>query len=53
MASFMDTEGSLIKEINIQRKSINGSQVSAVLAVSYRFFFKFIHIVIHFHPWRC
>ena len=41
MASFMDTEGSVVKEINIQRKSINGSQVSAVLAVSYRFVFKF------------
>lgn len=29
MASFMDSNGSLLKEINIQRKSINGSQVSA------------------------
>ena len=41
MASFMDAEGSVVKEINIQRKSINGSQVSAVLAVRYRFVTKF------------
>ncbi|KAL9971414.1 hypothetical protein ACROYT_G023934 [Oculina patagonica] len=30
MASFMDSKGSLLKEINIQRKSINGSQVCLV-----------------------
>ena len=41
MASFMDTEGSVVKEMNIQRKSINGSQVSGVLAVSYRCVLKF------------
>lgn len=27
MASFLDPEGSMIKELNIQRKAINGSQV--------------------------
>lgn len=27
MASFLDPEGSTIKELNIQRKAINGSQV--------------------------
>ena len=27
MATFVDTEGSLIKEVNIQRKAVNGSQV--------------------------
>ena len=37
----MDTEGSVVKEMNIQRRSINGSQVSAVLAVSYRFVLNF------------
>lgn len=42
MASFMDTEGSVVKETNIQRKSINGSQVSDVLlAVCYRFVLRF------------
>lgn len=30
MAAFMDTEGSVVKEMNIQRRSINGSQVCLV-----------------------
>lgn len=54
MASFIDTEGSVVKEINIQRKSINGSQVSAVLVLSYKFASRFYlcHFVIHFHLCR-
>ena len=52
MAAFMDTEGSVVKEMNIQRRSINGSQVSAILAVSYDLFWSFKHSVIHFHSSR-
>ena len=35
MASFTDSNGLLLKEMNIQKRSINGSQVSVFTAISH------------------
>lgn len=39
MASILNSEGSLIKDLNIQRKAINGSQVLSEIIVMFWFFF--------------